>query len=168
MQLVASADSFDVERSLLAAEGIIGLGPGVTPSGDDILIGFLAGLWSLSGQHPRRQFFIRSFGRGLLQLASRTNEISRTYLYHAVQGQFSSMLSTLIEDIGTGGNVGQAVQEAMRVGHSSGLDSVTGLLISLAVWSSPAVPSQIPLPCEERNSGKPYGHFATSDQKSLS
>jgi hypothetical protein len=27
-----------------------------------------------------------------------------------------------------------ALKEAMRVGHSSGMDSVTGLLIGLAVW----------------------------------
>lgn len=163
MQLVASADSFDVHRSILAAKGIIGLGPGVTPSGDDILIGFLAGLWSLSGQHPRRQSYIRSFGRGLLQIAHRTNEISRTYLYHATEGQFSSTLSTLVENIGTGGKVEQAVQEAMLVGHSSGMDSVTGLLISLAVWNTPTLSYPIPLPREEKNSGKPYGHFATSD-----
>jgi hypothetical protein len=139
MQLLVSTDGFDVHHSILAAEGIIGLGPGATPSGDDILIGFLAGLWSLSGQHVRRQSFIRSFGRGLLKIARRTNEISRTYLYHAVQGQFSSTLSTLVENIRTGQGVEQAVQDAMRVGHSSGMDSVTGLLISLAVWNEPAL-----------------------------
>ena len=143
IQLVASVDGFDVHRSILAAEGIIGLGPGTTPSGDDILIGFLAGLWSLSGQHPRRQSFIRSFGCGLMQISPRTNEISRTYLDHATQGQFSSTLSTLVENIGTGRGVKLAVQDAMRVGHSSGMDSVTGLLISLAVWNESALPHPI-------------------------
>lgn len=168
MQLIASADGFDVQRSIQAAEGLIGLGPGVTPSGDDVLIGFLAGLWSLSGQHAKRQSFVRSFGRDLLRIARQTNEISRTYLYHAVQGQFSSTLSTLVEKIGTGGNVESAVREALQVGHSSGMDSVTGLLISLAVWNVPAHAQPVPLPREEKNSGKPYGHFAASDKKPLS
>jgi hypothetical protein len=42
MQLINSAEQFDVQVSTRAAEKLIGLGPGVTPSGDDILIGFLS------------------------------------------------------------------------------------------------------------------------------
>lgn len=163
MQLVASADCFDLQRSIHAAQSLVGLGPGVTPSGDDILVGFLAGLWSVSGRNPLRQTFIRSFGEGLLLIAWRTNEISRTYLYHASQGQFSSPLSTLVERIVTGADVEYAIQDAMRVGHSSGMDSVTGLLVGLAVWTEPVLPYFIPLPTGEQNSGNPYGYFATSD-----
>lgn len=162
LQLVASADAFDAGRSIQAAENMIGLGPGLTPSGDDILIGFLAGLWSLSGQHLKRHSFLRTFGEGILQTAQRTNEISRTYLYHAARGQFSSTLSALVETIGAGGAVEQAVQDAMRVGHSSGMDSVTGLLAGLAVWNqTPSYP--IHLHEGNHNSGKSYGHIATSD-----
>jgi hypothetical protein len=163
LQLVASADAFDAGRSIQAAESMIGLGPGVTPSGDDILIGFLAGLWSLSGQHPKRHSFIRFFGEGILQIAQRTNEISRTYLYHAARGHFSSTLSTLVENIGTGGDVGQAAQDAMRVGHSSGMDTVTGLLAGLAVWNTPTHSYPIHLHEGSHNSGKSYDHIATSD-----
>ncbi|HEX5840022.1 MAG TPA: DUF2877 domain-containing protein [Anaerolineales bacterium] len=163
LQLVASADAFDAGHSIQAAETMIGLGPGVTPSGDDILIGFLAGLWSLSGEHPKRHSFIRSFGEGVLQIAQRTNEISRTYLVHAARGQFSSALSALVENIGTGGDVEQAAQDAMRVGHSSGMDTVTGLLAGLAVWNAPTHPYPIHLHEGKPNSGKSYGHIATSD-----
>jgi hypothetical protein len=133
--LVTSADGFDVQGALHAARQMIGLGPGVTPSGDDILIGFLAGLWSMAGQNKQQLGFIRSFGRGLIQLAKETSEISRTYLRHAAQGQFSSSLSYLAEAIATGGGVEEAAQAALRVGHSSGMDSVTGLLIGLCVWN---------------------------------
>jgi hypothetical protein len=163
MQLVSSADSFDIGQSIEATESMIGLGPGVTPSGDDILIGFLAGLWSLSGLHLERRSFIQVFGEELLKIAHRTNEISRTYLYHATRGQFSSTLTTLVECIGSGEKVEQAVQEAMRVGHSSGMDSVTGLLIGLAVWNTPVPLHPIRIHNETQNSGKSYGHFAASD-----
>jgi hypothetical protein len=115
---------------------MIGLGPGVTPSGDDILIGFLAGLWSMAGQNQTQISFIRSFGAELVQLAKQTSKISRTYIFHATQGQFSSSLSQLAEAIATGGDVETAAQTAMRVGHSSGMDSVTGLLIGLCVWNT--------------------------------
>jgi hypothetical protein len=135
LQLIAAAEQFDVQTSLQAAQTMVGLGPGVTPAGDDILIGFLAGLWSLAGENEPLLSFIRSFGNALLQIAAQTSEISRTYLYHATQGQFSSSLSDLAQAIATGSGVEQAAPLAMRVGHSSGMDSVTGLLIGLSVWN---------------------------------
>jgi hypothetical protein len=136
MELVASAEQFDAQGAVRAAKKMIGLGQGVTPSGDDILIGFLAGLWSMAGQDQTQISFIRSFSTGLIKLAKKTGEISRTYIFHAAQGQFSSSLSHLAEAIATGGDVEAAAQTSMRVGHSSGMDSVTGLLIGLCVWNT--------------------------------
>lgn len=133
MSLVTSTVQFDEQNSIQAAEKMIGLGPGVTPSGDDILLGFLAGLWSAAGGNARHGSFIRAFGRALMPLAKQTGEISRTYLYHATRGQFSSSLSHLAEAIARGGQVEDEIQESMRVGHSSGMDSVTGLLIGLCI-----------------------------------
>lgn len=135
LQLVSAAEQFDVQGAIHSAKKMIGLGPGVTPSGDDILIGFFAGLWSLAGDDQAQLSFMHSFGESLLNVAKQTNEISRTYLYHAGQGQFSSSLSNLAEAIALGGQVESAIHEAMRVGHSSGMDSVTGLLIGLCVWN---------------------------------
>lgn len=134
IQLITSTAQFDIGSSVQAAEEMIGLGPGVTPSGDDILIGFLAGLWSIAGQNQLLLAFIYSFGGALMQITEQTNEISRTYLYHATQGQFSSSLANLAEAIAWGRDVEHATQEAARIGHSSGTDSITGLLIGLCVW----------------------------------
>jgi hypothetical protein len=154
--LVTSTDGFDPQGALRAAGQMIGLGPGITPSGDDILIGFLVGLWSMAGWNKRQLAFIRSFGTGLVQLAKGTSEISRTYLYHAAQGQFSSSLSHLVEAIATGKDVEEATQTAMRVGHSSGMDSVTGLLTGLCVWNNPSPPA--PLSRRERGRGEGKDH----------
>lgn len=137
MQLLNAAEQFDVQASTHAAEKMIGLGPGVTPAGDDILIGFLAALWSVAGSNQTQLSYIRSFGREIIKISKQTSEISRTYLYHAAQGQFSSSLSALAEAIGTGDDVEPATKEAMHVGHSSGMDSVTGLLIGLCAWHLP-------------------------------
>ncbi|HLF74927.1 MAG TPA: DUF2877 domain-containing protein [Anaerolineales bacterium] len=135
VQLITSTAQLDVESSIHAAQKMIGLGPGVTPSGDDLLIGFLAGLWSTTGQNPDMLAFLRAFGPELMHSAGRTNQVSRTYLYHATCGQFSSSLSHLAEAIANGDPVETAAEEAMRIGHSSGMDSVTGLLIGLCVWN---------------------------------
>lgn len=132
--LVASTRGFDMQGAVTAAKNMIGLGPGVTPSGDDILIGFLAGLWSVAGQNQGKLAFLHSFGAETIKLARQTSEISRTYIYHAAQGQFSSALSNLAEAIATNNNTEEVSHSAMQVGHSSGMDSGTGLLIGLRVW----------------------------------
>ena len=117
---------------------MIGLGPGVTPTSDDILIGYMAGLWSIAGAHKEKLTFIEIFGKALLQLTERTNEISRTYLYHAIHRQFSSRLINLVNAIANGEKeqLLSTAKDAMCVGHSSGMDSVTGLLMGLAVWDN--------------------------------
>lgn len=137
LQLIAATDRFDARASADAAKKMIGLGPGVTPSGDDVLIGFLAGLHSTAGNEDGRLAFIRAFGESLLILSKETNEISRTYLHHAIHGQFSSSLIALLDAINDGEQerLSAALKDAMRVGHSSGMDSVTGLLLGLAVWN---------------------------------
>lgn len=137
LQFISSAGQFDIPGSIYAAGKMIGLGPGVTPAGDDLLIGLLAGLWSTLGKDQRQLSFVHSFGDRLMEIANQTNLISRTYLYHAIHGQFSSSLSNLAEVIAFGSENIRAISEAaMRVGHSSGMDSVTGLLIGLCIWNT--------------------------------
>lgn len=138
LQLIVAAERFDSRASTDAAQKMIGLGPGVTPSGDDVLIGFLAGLHSTVASIYERQAFIRAFGDAILLLSKATNDISRTYLYHAVRGEFSSSIVKLVNAIcdGEEQQLLSAATNAMRVGHSSGMDSVTGLLIGLALWGA--------------------------------
>lgn len=136
MSLATSTVQFDPQGAMHAAEKMIGLGPGVTPSGDDILLGFLAGLWSTTGGNEQQLSFIRTFGEALMPLTKLTGEISRTYLYHAARGQFSSSLSNLAAAIAQGGPVDMALEEAMHIGHSSGMDAAAGLLIGLRIWNT--------------------------------
>jgi uncharacterized protein DUF2877 len=145
MQLIAAAECLDSHIARDAAQKMIGLGPGVTPSGDDVLIGFLAGLHSTAGNEQGRLAFIRAFGESLLILSRETNEISRTYLHHAIHGQFSSSLIALLAAINSGAEeqLSSALKDAMRVGHSSGMDSVTGFLMGLAVWNKEIIPHPI-------------------------
>ena len=137
MQLITATKRLDPLASRDAAQKMIGLGPGVTPSGDDVLIGFLAGLYSTTGNEQRRLAFIRAFGESLSALSMATNEISRTYLYHAIHGRFSSCMIALLDAIKDSeeDQLFSAAEAAMRVGHSSGMDSVTGLLMGLVVWT---------------------------------
>ncbi len=119
---------------------LIGLGAGLTPSGDDLLVGYLAGLWCTIQDKSERMQFVSKLGNAVIRLSQRTNDISRTYLYHAARGQVSSQLAALAESICRGENPDyllNAAESAMRVGHTSGMDAVTGLLVGLAAWVSP-------------------------------
>ncbi|HET7145014.1 MAG TPA: DUF2877 domain-containing protein, partial [Anaerolineales bacterium] len=137
-QLITAIKRYDSYACSEAAQKMLGLGPGVTPSGDDVLIGFLAGLHCMAGNEKDKQAFIQTLGNEIRLLSNKTSEISRTYLYHAVKGEFSSSIVALIDAIRDGGE-GQltaAAENAMRVGHSSGMDTVSGLLIGLAAWDA--------------------------------
>jgi hypothetical protein len=118
-------------------EKLIGLGAGLTPSGDDLLVGYLAGLWCAVWDKSELAQSVSNLGKVVVRLSRQTNDISRTYLYHASRGQVSSRLADLAEVICRGQNSDRlltTVASAMQVGHTSGMDAVTGLLIGLAAW----------------------------------
>jgi hypothetical protein len=133
--VVATQDYELLDSSALCA--LIGLGSGLTPGGDDLLVGYLAGLWcTIRGKSNRAQF-IASLRKRIVHLSVRTNDISRTYLVHAAHGQVSSLLADLAGDIGRGENSGRlfdSAEAAMSLGHSSGMDAVTGLLVGMVAW----------------------------------
>ena len=126
--------------NLTAASSIhalIGLGTGLTPSGDDLLVGYLAGLWCSVLDKSGRVQFVTNLGKAVIRLSHQTNDISRTYLYHASRGQVSSRLAELAEAICRGENsdrLSAIIESAMQIGHTSGMDAVSGLLIGLAAW----------------------------------
>ena len=107
-----------------AVEALIGLGAGLTPSGDDLLVGYLAGLWCTVRDKSERAQYISSLGKSILHYAYKTNDISRTYLYHAVRGQVSSRLADLAQGICRGADpevLYENSETAMNVGHTSGM-----------------------------------------------
>lgn len=116
----------------------IGLGAGLTPSGDDFLVGYLAGLWCAVQSSSERVRFVSDLGEEVVRLSAHTSATSCTCLSHATHGQ---MLSLLVTPAGTichgeaADHVVDAAEAAMRVGHTSGMVAVAGLLLGFAVWN---------------------------------
>lgn len=136
--LVASTRQYDLAATARAVATLIGLGSGLTPAGDDFLVGFLAGLWCVAGERAERIRFLSGLGKAVTLLSGRTNDISRTYLVHAARGQVSSRLATLAEAICWGersDHLLKAAEAAIKVGHSSGMEAVTGLLLGISAWN---------------------------------
>jgi len=138
-ELMNATQRFDLDDTA-ATEALIGLGYGLTPSGDDLLMGYLAGLWCTVRKKSDRAQFMIELGKQIIDLSVRTNDISRTYLLHAALGQVSSHLTALAEAISHGGKTEPLLEKAelaMQSGSTSGMDVVTGLLLGMSVWDAP-------------------------------
>ena len=139
--LIDATRNLQIDSAITVFRTLIGLGPGLTPSGDDFIVGYLAGLWSTAGSDPPRLRFMSSVGAWLFQAAAGTNAISRTYIKSAVNGNVSEPIATLAQRFWktkSMDSVREATRTALQVGHTSGTDGVLGLLLGCIAWSSPS------------------------------
>lgn len=114
------------------ADRIVGFGSGLTPDGDDYLVGYLAALAGASHsqiiEHQQRLAAV------IWPRLPRTNDISRHYLQRALEGHFSEALCCLRAVLTTAGDihaVRQAAEQVMAFGAASGADCMAGFLHGL-------------------------------------
>jgi hypothetical protein len=111
-----------------ASAGIlIGLGPGLTPSGDDLIGGAMIALRALG----RVEMASRLAAWALPLVRERTGAISAAHLACAAAGEGSFALHDLIAALLTPGAPGlvEAVATLAAIGHSSGWDMLAGVAI---------------------------------------
>ena len=109
-----------------ALVNLIGLGPGLTPSGDDLVGGALIALAELD--LPNIRDVLWSTFRNHL---GRTNDISRIHLQTAAQGYGAAAMHGAIQATiqGDGYRVAPALAAVSAIGHSSGRDGFAGALM---------------------------------------
>ncbi len=116
-----------------AAFPLLGLGPGLTPSGDDFLLGLMACL-SLAG-HPDQEVLpvLQSI---VTQGKAQTNLISYAALFHAAQGQVRACICALLQAL-AGAEPADvlpgAIRQVMEIGGTSGCDICAGIYAGLAL-----------------------------------
>lgn len=98
----------------------VGLGIGLTPSGDDFLCGMLAGL---TLGHRGQEAFARELRKQIMKNLGRTNEISQTFLRCAVDDEYSEAVQMIFR-----GNAELGLKEMRKIGHSSGMDTLCGII----------------------------------------
>ena len=111
-------------------DSLIGLGPGLTPSGDDFLCGAMTALHYL-GHAAIGQ---RLAQRALPVAARDTNVISAAYLRCASAGHASIVLFDALESlvIGDDAHLPRRLDAVHAVGHTSGWDSLAGAATACA------------------------------------
>lgn len=112
------------------ARSLIGLGPGLTPSGDDYLGGLMVGLRA-TGRRAAAAALWRWLDR---QAAERTSAISRAHLAAAAQGEAHEALHACVEALfAAKAPRGDArwsllLSRLDAVGHCSGRDGLAGVV----------------------------------------
>jgi hypothetical protein len=109
---------------------VVGRGPGVTPSGDDVLVGVLAVLTSRhSGTRGARA--VELLGRALLPLLPTTTDVSAHLLRQAANGLFCrdvhELVSALLGDP-SAPPLSEKVGRVIEIGATSGADTCEGVL----------------------------------------
>lgn len=128
---VTAAFPADLERN---ACDLLGLGNGLTPAGDDFLVGFLAGLHCRPCPANRdRLHRLQSIIRR--QAPKRTHALSLAFLLPACTGRFPEDLAALVRlahvPDATATTLRQTAARVLHFGHTSGADTLTGMLRAL-------------------------------------
>jgi hypothetical protein len=118
-----------------AACALIGLGEGLTPAGDDCVLGALAAIhrlapgWLTSHEGPR--------GRLADAARRRTTDVARDFLLEALDGRFAEPVLALLtapsDDM-----AGCAARRLVAMGETSGADTLCGIRLGCCALETPA------------------------------
>jgi len=110
---------------------LVGLGPGLTPSGDDFLVGMLVVL-SLAGRFD----LVAAVDQVIRPtLEEGTGPISRLHVAAALDGESSERLHVMVNAVLAGDHdaLASRLVSISQVGHSSGWDALAGAVMVLRV-----------------------------------
>jgi hypothetical protein len=135
---------------ITAAEQLMGLGPGLTPSGDDMLAGLLIALRRLgvAAGVPRAVWLADWLAAAVtFDARTRTTPISATLLHCAARGEAGSEALGVLRGIVDHQPLEPAVHRLLQLGHTSGADIAwgirTGLSAVLSLRSGGALPEVV-------------------------
>lgn len=118
----------DLEVCIRLGRKLLGLGQGLTPSGDDILLGIFCVI--LMGNSPLEG--LKDFPEALLEEAGTlTNDLSLWGLKRAAKGQVREKVSDFLRDLAQGKEITDSLESILDIGHSSGKDITIGILTGI-------------------------------------
>jgi hypothetical protein len=108
---------------------LLGLGEGLTPSGDDLWIGLLAVL-HITGR-LEEVFPSNAHQRVLQDVLARTSDLSAEFIRCALEGDFAEPVALFVRSLfASGWREWHAYARSLAaVGHSSGVDAMVGIVL---------------------------------------
>lgn len=129
IEVAMSSDEGLMEKVL---RYFLGRGQGLTPSGDDMIVGLLA----FDAVSPSLSTAFYEKVSELIEGESITTDVAREYLRYALKKEYSSTVSEMVNALadGNASNFEEVFYDLIGVGHSSGLDTILGILIGMLVF----------------------------------
>lgn len=136
LQLVKCAHAHDHSGLFSAARGLVGLGPGLTPSGDDLLGGLFFAAYHLHATYLQAFPWESRSVDGLLDWArDRTNPISFTLLSDHARGEGAAPLYDLVAGLLSAQELDLLpfVRRVTAIGSTTGADLLAGALAAFGI-----------------------------------
>ncbi|WP_199548168.1 DUF2877 domain-containing protein [Streptomyces sp. N35] len=130
-RLIAAVRDRDPDATRAAILALLGLGPGLTPAGDDFLTG-VALLAALPGS--AQAAFVPVLEEVLAAHPGRTTDVSLATLREAADGRARDELLDvlrLVADRAQPQQLAAPVRKVLAIGHTSGSDTLSGLIAGL-------------------------------------
>jgi hypothetical protein len=122
-------------NALKAVDKLIGLGPGLTPSGDDLLTGMMAAGAFYSMVCPAISLRVRSLNSQIAARAfKRTTVFGQMMLSDASGGEVVQPLGDLLQTLlcsEEDGSLFRKARQVMAIGESSGKDILAGVILGM-------------------------------------
>ena len=129
--LAALRGDEQLDEALVA---VIGRGPGLTPSGDDVVVGLFAGL-DLSAETQEHWRLRTAFASLEAILPQRTTSVSAAILIAAAVGHYAGVIADVCASAAwqTPAQLDAALARLSAVGSSTGRDVIAGLALAAIV-----------------------------------
>ena len=125
----------DSQAVIFGLTGLLGQGSGLTPSGDDVVIGLLLILArSLRlKSHTGREYMLKQVTAPIVSEAyRRTTAISANLIECAAAGQGDERLINVADGIAAGSaSIGECIDCVLEWGSSSGIDALAGMALAV-------------------------------------
>jgi len=125
-----------------AAYSLIGLGEGLTPAGDDCVVGALAAIHRLAPGWLTAPAWLTANEGQRHRLAdaarSRTTDVARDFVLEALDGRFAEPVLALLT-AGSDEDAGSAARRLLAMGATSGADTLCGIRLGCRALEARAV-----------------------------
>ncbi len=129
LKAIKSGHSNDI---IQIARNLVGLGPGLTPSADDMLLGLMISMIYFSENIDKTSIDVKKINKDIIStISGRTTIISEEFLREASSGRVNEVVASLMENLLTSRQkeLENSVRKVMDFGGTSGTDTVFGVIL---------------------------------------
>jgi hypothetical protein len=133
INLFKAIKSEDIDEIKKISRNLVGLGPGLSPSADDALTGLMVALWWFTGSLGGDIKRVKKINEAIISYADKTTLLSQQLLRHAARGETNETVEVLLDAIFVGDveDVEAGAEKVLKIGETSGMDMMVGLLLGL-------------------------------------